>query len=330
MNTLQCQEFLNQPLSVGGRVLRNRVALAPMAGMSDVPMRQLAWEFGAGHVVSEMVGSKPQLWDTGKSRLRRVPVPGVDPQAVQIAGNDPAVMAQAAAAHVAEGVEWVDINFGCPAKKVCRKAAGSALLGQPDLVGRIVEAVNASVDVPVSVKLRTGLVPGDDAGRLAAEAAEQAGAVMVVAHARSRACRFVGAVNYEAVAAIKDSISVPLLVNGDITGLASAREALNLSGADGVMIGRAAMGSPWIFQELLGAQAPTLEQAWAVCVRHVELMHSFYGELDGLRIARKHIAAYLEKFGNPSAISELVRVASASEQLQRLRELACQESPVAA
>lgn len=263
-----------------------------MAGLTDVPFRTFAWRYGASYMVSEMVSDKPELWESGKSRLRRVPVPGVAPVAVQIAGTDPLVMADAARRHVDDGVDVIDINFGCPAKKVCRKAAGSALLSDLPLIGRIVEAVASAVDVPVTVKTRTGLLPGDGVGVEAGCVAESAGARMIVMHARSRACRFVGAVDYAAVADLKQKVQVPVLVNGDISNSSKVSAILADTGADGVMIGRAAFGQPWIFQELMHRPSPSLQERWAVVLEHVTRMHAFYGEDTGVRIARKHIEAY--------------------------------------
>ena len=224
-----------------------------MAGMTDVPFRKLAWRFGAGHMVSEMVTSKLELWDTGKSRARRVLISEVRPQAVQIAGHDPGTMAESARRLTGEGVEWVDLNFGCPAKKVCRKAAGSALLANIDQISRIVTAVVSAVDVPVSIKTRTGLSLEDGSGTEAAIAAQEAGAQLVVMHGRSRACRFKGPCPHR-VREARRLLRVPLLVNGDITD-ASAEQALKSSGADGVMLGRDAVGQPWIFAEFPGWNA---------------------------------------------------------------------------
>ena len=265
-----------------------------MAGLTDVPFRTLAWRFGAGYMVSEMVSSKPELWDTGKSRSRRVPVPGVEPAAMQIAGTEPDVMAETARRLVDDGVEVVDLNFGCPAKKVCRKNAGSALLADIDLIARIIDAVANAVDVPVTAKTRLGLEPGDHKGRAAAKVMQEAGAQMLVIHARSRACRFVGAVDYQSVADIKKQVQIPVLVNGDITDSESLTRALALSGADGAMIGRAAIGQPWLFSELAGKKSPSLAEKWQVITEHVAAMHEFYGDFTGVRVARKHMAAYAQ------------------------------------
>jgi tRNA-dihydrouridine synthase B len=286
-----------------------------MAGLTDVPFRTLAWELGAGYMVSEMVTSKAELWETGKSRLRRVLVPGVNPNAVQIAGHDPRVMAESAKRLVGEGVEVIDINFGCPAKKVCRKAAGSALLGDIDNIGRIVETVAGAVDVPVTIKTRTGLSIDDEAGVLAAFVAQEAGARMVVMHGRSRACRFKGQASYEKIQLAKQKLNIPVLVNGDIDSLASAQKAREVSGADGVMIGRGAIGQPWIFAELVGMPLPNRQQQLKIMLRHLKLMHEFYGPKQGMRIARKHIEAYLGRLGASHLCRGFMSLDSADAQV---------------
>lgn len=309
-------------MQIGPLTLRNPYALAPMAGLSDVPFRTMAWRMGAGYMVSEMVTSKPELWESGKSRLRRIPVPGVNPVAIQIAGTDPEIMADAARRHVDDGVQIIDINFGCPAKKVCRKSAGSALLGDIDLIGRIVHTVSRAVSVPVTVKTRVGLVVGDDLGVEAGRVAADNGAQLVVMHGRSRACKFNGHADYAPVRRLKSLIDVPVLVNGDIQNAEQAQAALARSGADGVMIGRGAVGQPWVFAELTGRPTPGLEQKWSMVIEHVRLMHDFYGEEAGVRIARKHIIAYLEKLDCSQSSSEVVRLAGASVQLEWLTKLA--------
>jgi tRNA-dihydrouridine synthase B len=308
-------------IHVGHHEIRNPYALAPMAGLADVPLRTLAWGFGAGYMVSEMVSSKPELWETGKSSLRRVPVPGAFPVAVQIAGTDPQVMADAARRHVDEGVQVIDINFGCPAKKVCRRAAGSALLADLALLGRIVETVARAVAVPVTVKTRTGLVPGDDQGVAAGEIAAAAGAAAIVMHARSRACRFSGPLSYGPVARLKQRVSVPVLVNGNINDAADARSAMLATGADGVMVGRGVMGQPWLFAELTGAALISYAQRWATMHRHVASMHDFYGESVGVRMARKHIAAYLARLGVADAAG-YQRIESGPAQLEWISAVA--------
>ena len=315
-------------MQIGNQTLRNHFALAPMAGLSDVPFRTMAWRMGAGYMVSEMLSSKPELWESGKSRLRRIPVPGVNPLTIQIAGTDPLVMAEAARRHVDDGVQIIDINFGCPAKKVCRKSAGSALLGDIKLIGRIVSAVSQAVVVPVTVKTRVGLVVGDDLGIEAGRVAVDNGAQMVVMHGRSRACKFNGRADYDPVRRLKSMVSVPVLVNGDIESTVQAEFALAASGADGVMIGRGALGQPWIFSELTGQALPNLQQKWALIMEHVQLMHEFYGEEGGVRIARKHVIAYLQRLGCSGRVREFVKLDGASAQLDWLAFVAEQQLQV--
>ncbi len=316
------------PIQLGPHRLKSHVTLAPMAGLTDVPFRALAWRYGAGHMVSEMVSDKPELWETGTSRLRRVPVPGVKPVAVQIAGTDPAGMAEAALRHVDEGVDVIDINFGCPAKKVCRKAAGSALLSDLSLLGRIVERVVSAVSVPVTVKTRTGLLPGDGVGFEAARIVQAAGASMLVMHARSRACRFVGPVDRASVGAVKSALRIPVLVNGDIRSPEDVARALMETGADGVMVGRGAIGRPWIFQECLGGPPPDAREQWSVVLEHVQMMHDFYGSAMGVRIARKHIEAYGKTMGFDAKLC--LRLTQAQHQLDWLTDQQSRQLAIAA
>lgn len=312
---------LSHPITLanGKLTLRNGAALAPMAGMTDVPFRTLAWSYGAGHMVSEMVTAKPELWDTGKSRSRRVLIDGVTPPAVQIAGHDPLVMAESARRLVDEGVELVDINFGCPAKKVCRRAAGSALLSDIDQIQRIVGAVASSVDVPVSIKTRIGLTLDDSEGTRAAIAAQNAGAQLIVMHGRSRACRFKGQAQPHRLREARQHIDVPLLVNGDVIDSLSASRAVSASGADGVMIGRGAMGQPWIFAQLLGQPMPDFAERLDVIGRHLQMMHEFYGDEAGARIARKHMQAYLQCWGAAALIPSFMPLTDGAAQNQWLR-----------
>lgn len=312
---------LSSALNLGTVQLRNRVALAPMAGLTDVPFRTLAWRFGAGHMVSEMVASKLELWNTQKSQLRRIAVAGDAPMAVQMAGNDPAVMAETARRLSGEGAALIDINFGCPAKKVCRRAAGSALLADLEQIAAIVEAVVSAVAVPVTVKTRTGLDIDDAYGVDAAVAAEQAGATMVVMHGRSRACRFVGPVRFQPVANATQRLNIPLLVNGDITDKQTAIAAVTQTAADGVMIGRGAIGQPWLFQVLTGGEMPSVKERLGVMCEHLQHMHQFYGLQQGVRIARKHIQAYLQTLGVAQLIPYFMSLDTAFEQLTWLNAL---------
>lgn len=304
--------------------MRNCYALAPMAGLSDVPFRTLAWRMGAGYMVSEMVSARPELWETGKSRLRRVPVPGADPVAVQIAGTEPELLADAARRHVQDGVQVIDINFGCPAKKVCRKSAGSALLADLDLIARIVSRVAAAVDVPVTVKTRTGLKPGDELGVRAGLVAAQNGARMVVMHGRSRACKFKGAVDYAPVRRLVEALrgtDVSVMVNGDIDSAQSARAIMTATGAQGVMVGRAAIGAPWIFADLTGQPLPSRSRRWQLIVEHVHSMHEFYGPRSAVGPVRKHVMAYLQQFDLGSLTPAFMQVGEARAQLEWLQRV---------
>ncbi len=270
-----------------------------MAGITDAPFRELAWQFGAGYVVSEMLASRASLWDTEKSRLRRAPVSGIEPRAVQIAGGDPQMVADAARRHVDDGAQIIDINFGCPAKKVCRKAAGSQLLAEPDLVVEIAAAAVAAVDVPVTVKMRTGFAPDRRNGVEIAHRLQEAGVAALAMHGRTRACRFAGEAEHHTVAAAKRRLRIPVFANGDIRTPAQARALVARTGVDGVMVGRAALGAPW----LLGMIAdplrcePTVAEKWQIMSRHVAAMHEFYGPDRGLKVARKHVQWYLERLG---------------------------------
>ncbi len=289
--------MLDKSITVGKIKTRSSIALAPMAGVADVPFRQLAWELGAGYMVSEMVSSRDHLWDTDKNRKRRVALSGVFPNVIQIAGSDPETLSESAKKVVDEGADVVDINFGCPAKKICKKSAGSALLDDIALIGEIVETVSNAVPVPVTIKTRTGITPHDQAGIEAAKIAQESGAQMVVIHSRSRACRFKGIVDHRKVAELESSLNIPFLVNGDIYCEQSAKSALKKSLADGVMLGRGAVGQPWIFGELSRKEHLTLREKWKIMERHVHLAYEFYGMKMGLRMIKKHIKAYLINFG---------------------------------
>ncbi len=266
-----------------------------MAGVTDAPFRALAWRYGAGYLVSEMVASQAALWHTPKSRLRREAVAGIRPVAVQIAGGDPATVAAAAARHWQDGAEIIDINFGCPAKKVCRKAAGSALLAHEGLVRDIIAAAVAAVPVPVTVKIRTGPTPQRRNGVEIARIAEGEGAAAIAVHGRTRACRFRGEAEYRTIGRIKQAVAIPVFANGDIRDAETARRVLSRTGADGVMIGRAALGAPWLPGQIAGVVgALPLTEKLAVVREHLHAAHAFYGE-PGVRIMRKHLRWYLEK-----------------------------------
>jgi tRNA-dihydrouridine synthase B len=270
-----------------------------MAGVTDLPFRQLCREMGAGLVVSEMVAADPSTWDTRKSRLRIQFGDEPAPRSVQIAGYDPQMMAEAARFNVAQGAEIIDINMGCPAKKVCKRAAGSALLQDPQLVDDILQAVVAAVDVPVTLKIRTGWDRQNRNGATIAKIAEQAGIAALAVHGRTRACRFVGEVEYDTIAEIVETVSMPVIANGDITSPQKAVAVLEHTGAAAVMIGRGAQGNPWIFNQInhyldKGEQLvpPSIEEIGVIMARHLQALHKFYGEVGGVRISRKHIGWY--------------------------------------
>ncbi|NQD79706.1 tRNA dihydrouridine synthase DusB [Pseudomonas sp. CrR14] len=287
-------------LSIGPYTLPNRLILAPMAGVTDQPFRQLCRRLGAGMVVSEMVTSDVRLWNTRKSSLRMIHSGDAEPRSVQIAGGDPQMLAEAARANVQLGAQIIDINMGCPAKKVCNKAAGSALLKDQPLVQAILEAVVAAVDVPVTLKIRTGWDRQNKNGVEVARIAEQCGIVALAVHGRTRADLYTGEAEYDTIAAIKQAVSIPVLANGDIDSPEKAAHVLAATGADGLLIGRAAQGRPWIFREIehylrTGAHcpAPALNEIERILLEHLAALHVFYGDVMGVRIARKHVGWYL-------------------------------------
>ena len=285
---------------IGPYELQNNLILAPMAGVTDQPFRQLCRRMGAGLVVSEMVSSDMSLWNSRKSRLRMIHEGDPEPRSVQIAGGDAQMLAAAARANVELGAQIIDINMGCPAKKVCNKAAGSALLKDEALVSEILHAVVAAVEVPVTLKIRTGWDRDNKNGLTVAKIAEQAGIQALAVHGRTRADLYTGEAEYETIAAIKQAVAIPVFANGDITSPGKAREVLDSTGADGLLIGRAAQGRPWIFREIEHylrtgetLPAPTLGEVEGILLEHLAALHAFYGDVMGVRIARKHVGWYL-------------------------------------
>jgi len=314
-------------MQLGAHVLRNGLFAAPMAGVTDRPFRTLCRRFGAGLAVSEMVSSRPELRGTRKSRLRLEHRGETGPVSVQIAGADPVMMADAARINADEGAQIIDINMGCPAKKVCNVAAGSALLSDEPLVARILEAVIAAVDVPVTLKIRTGPSPEQRNALRIARIAESAGVQLLVVHGRTRACGFRGEAEFETIAEVKAGVRIPVIANGDIATPEEARRVLQFTGADGIMIGRAAHGRPWIFREFLSflndakkLAPPAAMEMRSVALEHLEGIYSLYGEELGVRIARKHIGWYTRGIaGNCGAGEafrrEAVQILSAPAQL---------------
>jgi tRNA-dihydrouridine synthase B len=315
-------------LRIGPYTLPNSLILAPMAGVTDQPFRQLCKRMGAGLVVSEMVTSDVRLWNTRKSSLRMIHSGDPEPRSVQIAGGDPEMLAEAARRNVEMGAQIIDINMGCPAKKVCNKAAGSALLKDEVLVREILQAVVAAVDVPVTLKIRTGWDRENKNGIAVAKIAEDAGIVALAVHGRTRADLYMGEAEYDTIAAIKQAVSIPVLANGDIDSPQKAKMVLAATGADGLLIGRAAQGRPWIFREIehylhTGEQlpAPGLLEVERILLEHLAALHAFYGDVMGVRIARKHVSWYLATLpGAREFRAQFNRLDSTDAQCANVRE----------
>ena len=314
-------------MQIGPHHIENPLALAPMVGVTDKFFRRLCRELGAGYVVSEMLAANPALRDTRVSRMRGDFAGEASPIAVQIAGSEPGWMADAARHNVARGAEIIDINMGCPAKKVCNKLAGSALLSDPRQVREILRAVTAAVDVPVTLKFRTGPSPRERNGVDIARIAEDAGIAALAVHGRTREERFSGEAEYATIAAICAAVKIPVVANGDIAAPEKAVAVLTQTGADGLMIGRAAQGNPWIFREIRHylqhgqrLAPPTPAEVLGVMERHLAQLHRSYGEEIGVRVARRHIGWYLE--GRPAAEEtrrRLMRCERAADQFDLLR-----------
>jgi tRNA-dihydrouridine synthase B len=286
-------------MQIGPFQLTSKLFVAPMAGVTDRPFRQLCRSMGAGLAVSEMVNSRPELWQTRKSLCRTDHRGEAAPISVQIAGADPRMMAAAARHNVAHGAQIIDINMGCPAKKVCNVMAGSALLRDEPLVARIVAAVVAAVDVPVTLKIRTGWDPAARNAVRVARIAESEGIAALAIHGRTRACGFGGSAEYDTIAEVKTRVRIPVIANGDIDSPASARSVLRYTGADAIMIGRAAQGRPWIFREIehylatgVRLPPPSMIEIRGLVRSHLQSLYEFYGEDSGVRVARKHVGWY--------------------------------------
>ena len=315
-------------IDVGPYKLKNSLFLAPMVGVSDTPFREICTEAGAGLTVAEMLTSNPELWQNERNRLKRVKPKSLGPHVVQIAGSDPELMAQAAALNAELGADGIDINMGCPAKKVLKKAAGSALLKDADLVERILKAVVSRVDIPVTLKIRTGWSPETRNGVEIAKIAEGSGISLLTVHGRTRECRFKGYAEYDTIAAIKNAISIPVIANGDIDSPHKAAEVLKQTQVDGLMIGRSAQGRPWIFKEIehylsVGKVLPEidLETRFAIIFSHLMKLHSFYGDVKGVWYARKHVAAYVKELSESRKfMKHFNTLESPSEQLDSLYE----------
>lgn len=290
-------------MQIGPYKLKNDLILAPMAGVTDRPFRRLCANMGAGLVVSEMLSSNPKVWKTDKSKHRMNHDGETGIRSVQIAGSEPLLMAQAAKFNVDNGAQIIDINMGCPAKKVNKKLAGSALLQQPELVKQILTAVVEAVDVPVTLKIRTGWNADNRNGVEIAKIAENSGVQSLAVHGRTRTCMFKGQAEYDTIKAIKESVAIPVVANGDISTPLQAKYVLDYTGADGIMIGRAAQGNPWIFRQIdhylkNGTQLakPSPEEMAKISIQHVEDIYDLYGTHMGVRIARKHVGWYLAAY----------------------------------
>ncbi|NBD94879.1 MAG: tRNA dihydrouridine synthase DusB [Gammaproteobacteria bacterium] len=316
------------PLLIGSHRIDRVAGLAPMAGITDKPFRLLCKQLGAGLAVSEMTTSDPSLWHTRKSRMRMDHDGEPEPVSVQIAGTVPERLAAAARYNVELGADIIDINMGCPAKKVCRAWAGSALMRDEPLVERILEAVVAAVDVPVTLKIRTGWASDRKNAPLIARIAEQCGIAGLAIHGRTRDQKYTGSAEYDTIAEIKQTIAIPVLANGDIDTPQKAKQVLDQTGADGLLIGRAAQGRPWVFREINHYLAtgrllpePSLEDIRDILLGHLEALHRFYGEDQGVRIARKHLGWYANDRPDNRAFRSVVnRAQTAAEQLDLTRD----------
>lgn len=315
-------------MQIGKHILRNNVFVAPMAGVTDRPFRQLCKQLGAGYAVSEMSASNPRLWKTEKSSRRTNHDCEMEPKAVQIAGADPIMLAECAKHNVANGAQIIDINMGCPAKKVCDSWCGSALLQNENLVGRILDAVVSAVNVPVTLKFRTGWNRDNKNAVSIARMAESAGIAMLTLHGRTRADGYKGDAEYETIAAVKATVGIPVVANGDIGTPEKAAYVLKVTGADAIMIGRAAQGRPWIFREITHYLAtgnylstPLVTEVRQLMEEHLLAHYAFYGEFIGVRTARKHIGWYVHKLvGGEAFRQRMNKLESCETQLRAVQD----------
>lgn len=315
----------NVPMQIGPYRIEPKVILAPMAGVTDKPFRQLCKQLGAGLAVSEMTTSDPRFWNTSKSRTRMDHDGEPAPISVQIAGTVPAIMADAARHNVDHGAQLIDINMGCPAKKVCNAWAGSALMRDETLVAGILSAVVNAVDVPVTLKIRTGWDAEHRNAPMIARIAEDCGIAALAVHGRTRDQQYSGTAEYDTIAAIRSMLRIPVIANGDIDSPRKAAEVLRRTGVDAVMIGRAAQGRPWIFREVAHflatgelLPAPELAEIRGILLGHLHALHEFYGEVSGVRIARKHLGWYAKDRPENSAFRAVVNAAETAEGQVRL------------
>ena len=300
--------------------------LAPMAGITDQPFRQLCCQMGAGLAVSEMMSANPKVWKTGKSQRRMIHSSDAGIRSVQIAGSDPEELAYAAKVNADSGAQIIDINMGCPAKKVNKKLAGSALLKSPALVEQIVKSVVNAVDIPVTLKIRTGWCEDTRNGIEIAKIAEHNGIKSLAVHGRTRNDFYKGDAEYDTIKAIKQAISIPVVANGDITSVEKASYVLDYTGADAIMVGRGAQGRPWFFREInhflktgQHLAAPTMEERRSVIIEHVKDLHRFYGDFMGVRFARKHVSWYTQSCDQGKALRSIFNgLESCEEQIRAL------------
>lgn len=315
---------IESAFQLGSLLIRNRIALAPMSGVTDLPFRMLAWEFGAGFVVTEMVASRELVGNTAES-WSRLKNSGIEPHIVQLAGRDPAFMAEGARIAEANGASAIDINMGCPAKKVTGGLSGSALMREPDLALAIIEAVVKAVRVPVSVKMRLGWDENSLNAPMLAQRAEALGVQMITVHGRTRMQFYEGRADWDRIAEVRDAIRVPLVANGDVESADDIAEILRRSGADAVMIGRGAQGRPWHPGVLAGVRnPPDADEIAAVFERHYRMMLEFYGQELGLRQARKHVGWYLDRHAGtvePAARGEVMTSRDTETVVARVRDM---------
>jgi tRNA-dihydrouridine synthase B len=310
-------------MQIGSYTLKNKLIVAPMAGVTDRPFRQLCKRMGAAMAVSEMVSSNSLLWGSEKTRRRASHEGEVSPISVQIAGADPKMMAEAARYNADQGAQLIDINMGCPAKKICNVMAGSALLQNEVLVGNILDAVTTAVDIPVTLKIRTGWDTQHKNAVTIARIAEDAGIQALAIHGRTRACAYRGEAEYDTIAAVKAAIKIPVIANGDVATPEKAKYVIEYTRADAVMIGRAAQGRPWIFREIdhylktgQFLPSPNVAEIHQVLIHHLHDLYHFYGEYSGVRIARKHISWYTKGLiGSATFRHNMNQLQTAEEQL---------------
>jgi tRNA-dihydrouridine synthase B len=308
-------------MQIGPYLLKNNLIVAPMAGVTDRPFRQLCKKMGAGMAVSEMISSNSLLWGSKKTRRRANHDGEVSPVSVQIAGADPEMMADAARYNVMQGAQIIDINMGCPAKKICNVMAGSALMKDEKLVGKILDTVVKAVNIPVTLKIRTGWDTSYKNALSIAHIAENAGIQALAIHGRTRACAYKGEAEYDTITAVKAAVKIPVIANGDITSPEKAKQVLKKTGADAVMIGRAAQGRPWIFREIdhylaTGKQliSPEVSEIHQILIEHLHDLYHFYGEYSGVRIARKHISWYTKGLVGSAAFRHAMNQLQTVEQ----------------